>query len=227
MVENRNMDALKLELYKMKSPIIESLEWRYAVKQYDTNKRINDADLHVLKESIRLTPTSYGLQPFHAIFVENREMREKLKAAAYGQSPVTDASHLVVFVVNKQIDARHVDAYMENVAKTRKLQMEQTKGFGDYIKGAIAPMTEAQFVPWNTKQTYIALGFLMHTAAELRIDATPMEGFDVAAFDEILGLSEKGLTTTVICPLGYRSESDKNQFQAKVRKSQDDLFRYL
>jgi nitroreductase len=204
--------------------IIEALEWRYAVQKYDSSKRISDSDLDILKESIRLTPTSYGLQPFQVLIIEDKNIREKLKEASYGQSPVLDSSHLIVFAAHKNIHHEHVDLYMENVAKTRNLQIEQTKGFGDFIKGTIAPMTEAQIVPWNTKQTYLALGFLMHTAAELRIDATPMEGFNVATFDKILGLSEKGLTTTVICPVGYRSIEDKNQFQAKVRKGQSELF---
>jgi|TARA_R110000737_G_scaffold134572_1_gene165892 nitroreductase len=208
----------------MKNSIIESLEWRYAVKKYNSAKIISDSDMDILKESIRLTPTSYGLQPFQVLIIEDKEIRKQLLEKSFGQTPVLDASHLIVFAANRNININHVDDYMGNVAKTRKLKMEQTKGFGDFIKGAIAPMTENDFISWNTKQTYIALGFLMHTAAELRIDATPMEGFNSAGFDEILGLTERGLTSTIICPVGYRSTEDKNQFQAKVRKEQDDLF---
>jgi nitroreductase len=208
----------------MNNSIIEALKWRYAVKQYDSSKTISESDLDILKESIRLTPTSFGLQPFQVLIIENKEIKEKLKKASFGQSPITDCSHLIVFAANKNIPHNQVDEYMKNVAATRNIELEKTKGFGDYIKGAIAPMTEEQFILWNTKQTYIALGFLMHTAAELRIDATPMEGFDASEYDEILGLSKNGLTSTVICPIGFRSVVDKNQFQAKVRKSSEELF---
>lgn len=208
----------------MKHPIIESLEWRYAAKHYDSSKLISDTDLEILKESIRLTPSSYGLQPFQVLIIENKEIREKLKEASFGQGSVADASHLFVFAAKKSLDSLYVDTYMENVAKARILQIEQTRGFGDYIKGAISSLTEEQFIHWNTKQAYIALGFLLHTAAHLRVDATPIEGFNPAAFDEILGLSEKDLTSIVICPVGFRSKDDKNQFQAKVRKHHNDLF---
>ncbi len=208
----------------MNEKITEALQWRYAVKKFDATKSISVEDLQTLKDSIRFAPTSYGLQPFKAIFVDDETLREQLKDKAWGQTQVTDASQLVVFVAQKSINNADVDAYMQNVADARKITIEQTKGFGDYIKGSIAPMSEEQFIPWNTKQTYIALGMLLQTAAELRIDATPMEGFDAAAFDEILGLKDKGLTTTVACALGYRHADDANQHQAKVRKSEADLF---
>jgi nitroreductase len=208
----------------MNEKIKEALEWRYAAKKFDATKSIAPKDLQTLKDSIRLAPTSYGLQPFKAIFIDDKNLREQLREKSWGQSQVTDASEFIVFVAQKNVAESDVDAYMENVASSRKIAIEDTKGFGDYIKGSIKPMTEEQFIPWNTKQTYIALGMLLQTAAELRIDTTPMEGFDVAAYDEILGLSEKGLTTTVVCALGYRHEEDANQHQAKVRKSEKDIF---
>ncbi len=208
----------------MNEKIIEALEWRYAVKKYDDTKSISNKDLQTLKDSIRMAPTSYGLQPFKAIFIDDMQLRERLREKSWGQTQITDAAQIVVFAAQKRIDVADVDAYMENVANARKIDIQQTKGFGDYIKGSIAPLTEEQFILWNTKQTYIALGMLLQTAAELRIDATPMEGFEVAAYDNILGLSDKGLTTSVVCALGYRHEDDANQHQAKVRKSEQDLF---
>lgn len=208
----------------MNEKIKEALEWRYAAKRYDATKSIAEKDLQTLKDSIRFAPTSYGLQPFKAIFVEDPKLREQLREKSWGQTQVTDASQLVVFVVQKNVTSADVDAYMENVASTRKLAIEDTKGFGDYIKGTISPLKEEQFIPWNTKQTYIALGMLLQTAAELRIDASPMEGFDATAYDEILGLADKGLTTAVVCALGFRHEEDATQHQAKVRKSEADLF---
>ncbi len=208
----------------MNDKIKEALEWRYAAKKYDTTRTISKKDLQTLKDAIRLTPTSYGLQPFKAVFIDDRNLREQLREKSWGQSQVTDASELVVFAVQKNITEGDVDAYMQNVATSRNITIEQTKGFGDYIKGTISSLTEDQFIPWNTKQTYIALGMLLQTAAELRIDATPMEGFEVKAYDELLGLEEKGLTTSVVCALGYRHEDDANQHQAKVRKTEQDIF---
>ncbi|MDB0063126.1 NAD(P)H-dependent oxidoreductase [Crocinitomicaceae bacterium] len=211
----------------MKNTIIKALEWRYAVKKYDASKKITEDNLQILKDSIRLAPTSYGLQPFKAIFIEDEKIREQLKGKSWGQTQVIDASHLVVFVAQKQISIADVDAYMQNVANSRGLKIEQTTGFGDYIKSSIAPMTEAQFMPWNVKQTYIALGMLMQTAAELRIDTTPMEGFETEAYDQILGLTEQGYTTAVVCALGFRHAEDGNQHQAKVRKSEEELFQTI
>lgn len=208
----------------MTTEIKNALEWRYAAKKYDASKKISAEEMQTLKDSIRLTPTSYGLQPFKAIFVEDENIRQQLREKAWGQSQVTDASALVVFAVQKNITAADVDDYMENVAQSRNITIEQTKGFGDYVKGAIAPLNEEQFINWNKKQTYIALGMLLQTAALLRVDATPMEGFDPSGYDEVLGLAEKGLTASVVCALGYRHEEDGNQHQAKVRKSEADLF---
>lgn len=208
----------------MKNTIIEALEWRYAVKKYDVSKKLTEDNLQILKDSIRLAPTSYGLQPFKAIFIKDEKIREQLKGKSWGQTQVIDASHLVVFVAKKHISTEDVDDYMQNVAKSRDLRIEQTAGFGDYIKSSIAPMTEGQFVIWNVKQTYIALGMLLQTAAELRIDATPIEGFETEAYDQILGLTEQGYTTAVVCALGFRHVEDKNQHQAKVRKSEEELF---
>jgi nitroreductase len=208
----------------MNNEIKSALEWRYAAKKYDASKSITAEDLQTLKDSIRLAPTSYGLQPFKAIFIEDDNIRQQLKGKSWGQTQITDASHLVVFAVQKHISSADVDAYMENVAKSRSIALDATKGFGDYIKGSIETMNEEQFIPWNKKQTYIALGMLMQTAAMLKIDATPMEGFETAGYDEILGLNELGLTSSVVCAIGYRHTDDKNQYQAKVRKSEADLF---
>ena len=208
----------------MKNTIVEALEWRYAVKKYDASKKIGTDNLQILKDSIRLAPTSYGLQPFKAIFINDPAVRSQLKDKSWGQSQVVDASTYVVFIAKKDISTEDVDEYMKNVASSRDLKIEQTSVFGDFIKGSISTLTEEQFIDWNVKQTYIALGMLLQTAAELRIDATPMEGFDKNAYNEILGLDELGYTAAVTCALGFRHVEDGNQHQAKVRKSEDDMF---
>jgi len=206
---------------------IEALEWRYATKQYDATRKIANEDLQILKDSVRLAPTSYGLQPFKVYVVESADIREKLKVAGYGQPQITDASHLFVFAAKNNISTEDVDTYMQNVASTRGITMEDVKGFGDYIKHSIQPMDTERFSIWNARQTYIAMGMLLQTAAELKIDSTPMEGFDVAGFNEILGLPAQGLSASVICAVGYRSAEDATQHYAKVRKSEEDLFQLV
>jgi nitroreductase len=122
------------------------------------------------------------------------------------------------------VDDSHIEGYIENIAKTRNLPVDALAGFSDYMKGAIAPMSDDNKKIWTAKQTYIALGNLLSAAAELKIDATPMEGFNKESFNEILGLDKLGLTATVIAAVGYRHEEDDTQHYAKVRKSQEELF---
>lgn len=207
--------------------IITSLNWRYATKSFDTNKRLDDAQLQELLTAVQLAPSSYGLQPFKVLVVSNQEVKEKLKAAAYGQVQLTEASHVFVFAIEKNFSVAHVDVYAKNICETWGLSMEDIKGFVDTMKGTVNSRTEAELDIWNAKQAYIALGFLLESAALSEIDACPMEGFDNAAFDEILGLQEKGLHAVVIAPVGFRSENDKYQHNAKVRKSKEDLFIHI
>lgn len=203
--------------------INDSLNWRYATKAYDANKKLTEDQVNTLIESIRLSPSSYGLQPYKVIGVETPEIREKLKAAAWNQTQITDASQLLVFTVPTNLSDQHVDTFIENVSKTRVVTIESLKEYSDMIKGSINSRTPDQRKDWSTKQAYIALGILLKTAADMLVDATPMEGFDNAKFDEILGLKEKNLTSVVACTLGYRSEDDIYAKLAKVRISKDDL----
>lgn len=204
--------------------IINDLNWRYAVKKFDTAKKVSDEDLATIKESFRLTPTSFGLQSMKILIIENPAIREQLKPASWGQTQVTEASHLFVLCSYIDVNNDHVDVYMQDVATTREIPLEATTQFGDYIKGSLVNFSAEEKAIWSSKQTYIALGQAMHTCANLRIDATPMEGFDPAAYDEILGLSAQNLKATLLLPIGYRHEEDQNQHYAKVRKSNEVLF---
>ncbi|NRA11598.1 MAG: NAD(P)H-dependent oxidoreductase [Crocinitomicaceae bacterium] len=207
--------------------IIEDLNWRYAVKQFDSTKKVSDSDFEVVKESLRLTPTSYGLQSFTALIIESNDLREKLIEASYGQRQVADASHLIVLCSYSTIKNEDVDSYMQLISNTRNVAMEHLEGFSNTIKGTVNSRTEEEILNWSTRQTYIALGQLLHTCASLRIDTTPMEGFDPAKYDEIIGLSERNLTATLVCPVGYRHEEDSAQHGAKVRKPLDDLIQTI
>lgn len=207
--------------------IIEDLNWRYATKKFDSTQRISDEDLATIKESLRLTATSFGLQAMKFIIVENPAVRQELKGASWGQTQITDASHMIVLCSYIAVDNEHVDAYMQDVANTQNVPIEATEQFGNYIKGSIANFTPEQKSIWASKQTYIALGQVMHTCASLRIDSTPMEGFDPGAYDKILGLSEKNLQANLVLALGYRHAEDDAQHRVKVRKSHEALFKTI
>lgn len=206
------------------STFLENQNWRYATKKFDASKKISDADLNTLKEAIRLSTSSYGLQLYKVISVENPELRTQLQAAAYGQSQIVDASHLFVFANQTTVDNSDIDSYVKNISEIRSIPEDSLAGFGDYLKGAISPMPEDVKKIWTAKQTYLALGNLLNAAAELKIDVTPMEGFNSQQFNEILGLDKLNLNAAVIATVGYRSEEDTTQHYKKVRKSNEDLF---
>ncbi|MFI2743848.1 NAD(P)H-dependent oxidoreductase [Zhouia sp. PK063] len=209
------------------SSYIDKLNWRYATKSFDTSKKISEENLQILKEAMRLSASSYGLQPYKIFIIENSDLRNKLKAAAYNQPQITDASQLIVFAGKTDVTAQDVTEYMENISAVRNIPLEALQGFSDAINGAVVTRTQEAKAIWTAKQCYIALGNLLSAAAHLNIDTCPMEGFNAAAFDEILGLKEQCLATAVIATIGYRSEEDQTQHYAKVRKSHENLFTTL
>ncbi len=205
------------------SSIHDALLWRYATKQYDASKKVAEGDFNQILEAARLSASSYGLQPWKMVVVTNPELRTKLRAAAWDQSQITDASHLVVFAIEKNLDSAYVDEYIDLVSKTRGVSKEMLKGYEDMMKGSISGLTQESKDAWNGKQAYIALGTALLAAADLKIDSTPMEGFDKSQFDEILGLSKMGLASAVVLALGYRSSEDKSASYAKVRFPMEEM----
>lgn len=206
------------------SNLIDTLKWRYATKKFDAAKKISNEDLETIKEAIRLSASSYGLQPYKIFIVEDPELRAKIQPAAWGQSQIVDASHLVVFANITNFGTEQIDAFMDNIVATRNISMESIQGYGDFMKTTLTALSEEARNTWTSKQTYLALGNLLTAAASLKIDATPMEGFEPAKVNEILGLTEKGLNASLIATLGYRHEEDATQHYAKVRKSNEELF---
>ncbi|MCF4102467.1 NAD(P)H-dependent oxidoreductase [Gillisia sp. M10.2A] len=206
---------------------IESLNWRYATKKFDSTKKIAEEDLEKLLKAVQLSASAYGLQPYEIIVVENPELREKLRAAAWDQSQVSEASHLIVLANLTHINANYIDSYLDNIANIRELKREDLQGFEDMLHNTVLKFPAQEQNDWAAKQTYLALGNMLSAAADLRIDVCPMEGFDPQKFDDILNLKEKGLTTAVIAPIGYRSADDKMQHATKVRKSSTDLINRL
>jgi len=203
---------------------LENQNWRYATKKFDATKKITATDFATLKEAIRLSSSSYGLQPYKIIIVENPEIRAQIKPAAWGQSQIVDASHIIVFANELNYGESGIDGYFKNVSQTREVPVESMKGYMDFMKATITALSDSERNIWSAKQTYLALGNLMNAAAELRIDVTPMEGFVPEQVNEILGLNELGLNATLIATLGYRHEEDATQYFKKVRKSNEELF---
>jgi nitroreductase len=206
------------------STFLENQNWRYATKKFDATKKISTEDLNFLKEAIRLSTSSFGLQLYKVIIIENPELKAELLPAAYGQTQITDASHLIVFANQTVVNDSDIDAYIKNISETRAIPLEALSGFGDYMKGSVNPIPADAKVIWTAKQTYLALGNLLNAAAEIKIDVTPMEGFDAKKFNEILGLDALNLNAAVIATVGYRHQDDATQFYKKVRKSNEDLF---
>jgi len=206
---------------------IESLQWRYATKKFDASKKISEDDLKILLETMQLTASSYGLQPYHIFVITDPEIRKKLQPVSWGQTQIVDASHLIVLANKTEIDAEWIDEYLTNVSSTRNIPLEALNAYSDFMKSKILPLSFEEQANWATKQNYLVLGNLLSSAAELRIDACPMEGFEVDAYDEILGLSTKKLSTSLVAAVGYRSAEDDTQHYAKVRQPQNELFTHL
>jgi nitroreductase len=198
--------------------------WRYATKKFDATKKISTEDLNFLKEAIRLSSSSYGLQPYKIIIVENPELRAQIQPAAWGQSQVVEASHLIVFANRTSINDAEIEDFFENISNTRGIPADALAGYKGFLKGNIAKLSDDAASIWNSKQTYLAMGNLLNAAAELKIDVTPMEGFEPAKVNEILGLEKLGLNASLIATLGYRHEEDATQHYKKVRKSNEELF---
>jgi nitroreductase len=207
--------------------LIEKLSWRYATKKFDPTKKLSAEQLDNLLAAVQLAPSSYGLQSYKVLVVEDPAIREQLREAAYGQPQLTDASQVIVFASETVIDAALVNKYVDLIAETRHVVREHLAAYEDTMVDTVNRLAEDQKITWSHKQAYIGLGVLLTAAADLGIDACPMEGFQAGKFDEILGLKELGLTTTVIAPIGFRAEDDNYSHLAKVRKPKEDLFIHI
>jgi nitroreductase len=203
---------------------LENQNWRYATKKFDSTKKISTEDFNTLKEAIRLSSSSFGMQPYKIIIVENPEVRAQLQPAAWGQSQIVDASHLLVFANITNFGNDDIDSVLNVFTSERGLPENALDGYGGFIKSKIATLPEEVKNVWTAKQTYLALGNLLNAAAELKIDVTPMEGFDPSAVNKILGLEKLGLNASLLATIGYRHEEDETQHYKKVRKSTEELF---
>ncbi|WP_183561710.1 NAD(P)H-dependent oxidoreductase [Mucilaginibacter sp. SP1R1] len=207
--------------------LIEKLQWRAAVKKFDPSKKLSAAQLDTLLSAVQLAPTSLGLQSFKVIVVQDAETKEKLRAVGYNQPQITDSSALFVFASLTTLDEDFGKKFIDLVAATRGIERASLEGYEQMVLGTLSSRSDEQKVAWSHKQAYIALGVLLSAAADLGVDAAPMEGFDAEKFDEILGLKEKGLTTSVIAAVGFRAEDDQYSKMIKVRRPKEELFIHI
>lgn len=203
------------------------MHWRYACKKFDPTKIIREEDWKILTETLRLSASSYGLQPWKFIVAQDPELRKKLRDLSWGQSPVTDASHFVVLTYKEKMDEAHIEKLVEQTAKIQGVDISTLTRFRDslhrnLLKGPLAATVDT----WAQRQTYIALGSFLTTASLMEIDTLPMEGLDPAGYDRVLNLDGTGFKTVAAIACGYRAADDKNQHAKKVRFEREDVVVY-
>jgi nitroreductase / dihydropteridine reductase len=203
--------------------LIKDLNWRYATKKMN-GKKVSPKKLQAILDAIHLAPTSFGLQPFTVSVINRQSTKDKLMAAAHGQVQIGTSSHVLVFSVPTKLTAEDVQAFINNIVATRGVPAAAMEGYKGMMTGMVMGMSAEQQQNWSAKQAYIAFGLALAAAAEQKIDACPMEGFDAAQFDKILGLDKKGLKSVVILPIGFRAEDDMFAKMAKVRKPKEQIF---
>ena len=208
----------------MKDQIIQALEWRYATKKFDATQQLDANNKETIERVLQLTPTSYGLQPLHFIWIEDSALRAQIKSLAWNQQQIVDASAVLVLCAKNDLDTTYLDQHADHMRDTRAMQEEQIKGFRNHLHAAIGQKPAAEIKSWNGKQAYIALGQLLSACALLQLDATPMEGFDPLALDQLLNLEAEGLHSVLICPIGKRATDDHYQALKKVRRPKNSLF---
>ena len=203
--------------------LLNALKWRYAVKRMN-GEQVPAEKMNQILESIQLAPSSLGFTPYTLILVEDQELKEKLSPACFNQPQIKESSALIVFAAWKNYSEAQVEDYMHLISKTRGVDVSTLEGFGGMIKNKINNTSQEELFTWATKQIYLALGFGLAAAAEAEVDSTPMEGFNPAGVDEVLGLSEKGLASAAILALGYRDAASDYLVNAKkVRRPLEEL----
>lgn len=208
------------------SDLLESLNFRYATKKFDAARRIPDEEWEVLEQALVLAPSSFGLQPWRFLVINDAGLRERLRKHSWGQAQITDASKLIVFTTRTDMTEPDVDRFMNRLAAVQERDPATLDGYRNVVVSFAAAMNREARHAWNARQTYIALGQFMTAAAVIGIDTCPIEGFDPAGYDEVLELADSGYTTTVVCAAGYRSPDDKHAATPKARFPREELIEH-
>lgn len=200
------------------------LQWRYATKKFDPARKIPEKEFTQILETLRLAPSSYGLQPWKFVVVRDPKLRTTLRQHAWNQPQITDASHLLVLCALKTLDKNYVKQFTRRIAQTREVAPESLSGYEQMMLGSIEKLSPQALSNWMKCQVYLALGMLLAQCAYKHIDATPMEGFDAQKFDEVLNLEKEGLQSAVLCAMGYRAPDYPYAALKKVRFDKDEVF---
>jgi len=206
------------------STIIDDLNWRYATKKMDPTKKVDQEKIDQILEAIRLTATSSGLQPYQMLVVTNDEIKKQIHPHAWSQDPIVDCSHLIVFAAWDNYTADRINNMFDLVNDERGFKSEGWENYRQMLLTNYVSRDKEINYQHAARQAYIGLGTALIAAAQLKVDCTPMEGFDPVKVDEILGLEEKGLRSVVLLPVGYRAqEGDWLNGLKKVRRSTEDF----
>jgi len=208
--------------------LLSQLNWRYATKLFDPSRKISAADWETLEESLLLSPSSYGLELWRFYVVHNRETRAALRVHSWDQAQVVEASHLVVFASKQNVEKVDIEKLITRIQEVRDQTASALEGYKSMMMQNLIDTAQShELHHWTAKQVYLALGFLLSSAALLGIDACPMEGIDATQYDQLLGISEDGFRTTVVCALGYRAKGDPHANLKKVRYPLSDIVRQV
>jgi nitroreductase len=203
--------------------VIKALKWRYATKKFDPAKKIDEQTWAKLEEAMRLSPSSFGLQPWKFVVVTDQKVKDQLAAISFNQRQPVDCSHLVVLSRLDQLSPEYIEKYVDYNANVKKVPVESLKMHKDMMLGFASSQSKEEIESWMSRQVYIALGMLLTSAALLGVDAAPMEGLDRDGYDKLLGLPEKGCRAQVLCALGYRAADDKYSEMPKSRFPASDV----
>lgn len=220
------MGALSISIERFLMPdLISKLQWRYATKKMNPAKIVPQEKVDRILEAVRLTASSSGLQPYEVFVVTNKEVREKIKPIAWNQEQVTDSSHLLVFAAWDNYTAERINMMFDLVNEQRGFKSEGWENYRQMLLSTYVPRDAEVNYQHAARQAYIGLGTALIAAAEEKVDATPMEGFDPRALDEILNLKERGLRSVVILPLGYRA--DEGDWLVSLKKVRRDVDKFV
>jgi nitroreductase len=206
--------------------LVELQEWRCSVKKFDAEKKISADQWEALEKTLILSPSSFGLQPWKFAVISNPEIRKSLLPLSWNQTQVTDASHMVVFLYLNKMDEAYVQRYVDSIIQIREQTPESVEAYKGVMLSFLKNLNgNGTYAEWARKQSYIALGNFMTSAAALGIDSCPMEGIDPAKYDEVLGLKGTDYSTLVVCVAGYRHVDDKYAKLKKVRFPASELIK--
>lgn len=208
--------------------LIEQLKWRYATKKFDPARKIPPATWSALEEALVLTPSSFGLQPWRFVVIQDQAIKEKLVPLSWKQTQPADCSHFVVFAARDRMTENDIDRLIRRTAEVRGVPIESLAGYRKMMIGTLVlPPVAFDIKHWAALQAYIALGNFMTAAAVIGVDTCPMEGIDPAKYDELLGLPRQGYATIVACAAGYRAADDKYATLPKVRFASEEVIQRL